>query len=101
MREFWLCAVTGIAMFAVGQVYGGKSQNLLAPERTAVDLPAALALEPHRYPDGSLSPDYKDAAILALQVALDRATDEYNALAEHDADVHRGAMVPIDYRCPE
>ena len=98
MREFWLCAVTGIAMFAVGQVYGGAGQ---VESSGTVDLPAALALEPHRYPDGSLSPDYKDAAILALQVALDRATDEYNALAEHDADVHRGAMVPIDYRCPE
>ena len=100
MREFWLCAVTGIAMFAVGQVYQAQGPTGHR-DAVSVDLPSALALEPHRYADGSLSPDYKDAAILALQVALDRATDEYNALAEHDADVHRGAMVPIDYRCPE
>ena len=96
MREFWLVALTGITMFAVGSVYGGPGQV-----ESSVDLPAAMALGPHRYPDGSLSPDYKDAAVLALQVALDRATDEYNALAAHDADVHRGAMVPVRYRCPK
>ena len=98
MREFWLCAVTGIAMFAVGQVYGGAGQ---AESSGTVDLPAALALEPHTYPDGSVNPDYKDMAVLALQHALDSVTDELKALQEHDGDIHRGTLVPLRYRCPE
>ena len=96
MRTAILVGTLGVCMFAAGQVHGSRTVNA----RPTVDLPAALAVQPHTYSDGSLSPDYKDAAVLALQVALDRATDEYNALAAHDADVHRGAMVPLRYRCP-
>ena len=85
MREFCLIALTGITMFVVGTA---SHRDALS-----VDLPAAMALEPHRYPDGSLSPDYKDAAVLALQVALDRAVADYGILKEHDDAAHRGSCV--------
>ena len=86
----------GVIMFVVGTVYGRAGQ----PESSGtVDLPAALAVAPHTYPDGSLSPDYKDAAIATLRYALDSVTRDLKDLQEHDATVHRGTLVPLRYRC--
>ena len=86
-----MVALTGITMFVVGGVYGGAGQ---AKTSGTVDLPAATALRPHVYPDGSLSPDYKDAAVMALQTALEQAITDYKVLEEHDAMIHRGGCVP-------
>ena len=87
MRDAIAIGLLGIACFAVGRL-GVDSSELV------VDLPAAIAVRPHVYPDGSLSPDYKDAAIATLQVALDQALIDYKVLEEHDAMIHSGACVP-------
>ena len=84
----------GVVMIAVGTVYGGRGANGGAAAVTgqAVDLPAALAVRPHTYPDGSLSPDYKDAAIAALQVAYDQMAQALTEAQQHDADAHSGCV---------
>ena len=98
--------VTGILVAAallvggswIGHACSGVPHDADTP---TMDLPAARAYQPQTYADGSVNPDYKDMAVLALQHALDSVTDELEAARAHDADIHRGTMVPLDYRCPD
>ena len=90
MRDAILIALLGVVMFVVGTVYGGDSDLGVV----TVDLPAAMAVAPQTYPDGSLSPDYRDAAIATMQYALREMVRELGAAQQHDAEIHRGSCVP-------
>ena len=94
MRDAIAIALLGVVMFVVGAVYGGDSDLGVM----TVDLPAAMAVAPQTYPDGSLSPDYRDAAVLTLQHAYREMVRELGAAQQHDAEIHRGACVPWEGR---
>ena len=88
MRDAIAIGTLALVILVAAQVYGGDSD----PE-VVVDLPAATAVRPHVYPDGSLSPDYMYAAVLALQTALDQALTDYRVLKNHDAMIHSGFCI--------
>ena len=100
-RTDWMIVAAACAVFVVAGTFFLRASAPGPAEPATISLPAAMAVQPDVDSFGHANPDYKDAAILALQYEVRTLRRELTARELHDDSVHRGSLVRWEDRCSQ